>query len=294
MSYLNSFYMDVAAYLFMLQATVLYVRVLRWRRHKDWILLVISCLLLVTAKPQHAVLGFPVALLFLAQKGGSGTKRPVWVAIALVLVGIAVLCLRYAAPRVKRQERRYRMRALLFLFSLIVGANAQSQMRNTITFSGGWAQNVGGNCCGESAPSLSLSYAYRLFPHVDVEAGIVTALSLGTEVRGANYDIRADDRFMWVPFGLRGVLPLRRHRVEVSAAAGGAYEKYSVGNPADFVGLVSRDGWGGYASVAAAVALDGRRHFWLAASPHLFFANINQGYAHDRWFVLTVGIGLRF
>ena len=186
------------------------------------------------------------------------------------------------------------MRALLFLCALAACADAQSEMRNTITFSGGWAHNAGTNCCGESAPSVDVSYAYRLFPHLDLEAGLETALSLGTEARGAHYDFKADDRFFWVPFGLRGVLPMRRGRVELSVGAGGTYEKYSVGNPAQSVAFVSRDGWGGYASVGAAVALDRRRHFWLGTSPHFFFANTDRGYAHDRWLVLNLGLGLRF
>lgn len=97
-SYLNSFYMDVAAYLSLLLAAALYLRVLRWRRRRDWILLVISCLLLVTSKPQHAALGFPIALLFLAQKEETGTKRAVWAAVGLALAGTSVICLRYAAP----------------------------------------------------------------------------------------------------------------------------------------------------------------------------------------------------
>ena len=167
-------------------------------------------------------------------------------------------------------------------------------MRNTVTLSGGFAHNVGNNCCGDSAPSFALTYAYRLFPHVDVEAGVDTALSLGTEARGANYDFKADDRFLWVPFGITGVLPLRSGRLEVSAGAGGLYEKYLVGSPAESVGFASRDGWGGYASTGAAIALDQQRHFWISASPQLFFANANRGYAHDRWFVLNVGLGFRF
>jgi hypothetical protein len=98
-SYLNSFYMDVVAYLSLLLAVVLYLRGLRWRRRRDWILLVISCLLLVTSKPQHAVLGFPIALLLLlAERDGSRTKRAVWASIALGLAGAAVVCLVYAAP----------------------------------------------------------------------------------------------------------------------------------------------------------------------------------------------------
>jgi len=97
-SYLNSFYMDVAAYLFLLLATVLYLRGLRWCRRLDWIMLVISCLLLVTSKPQHAALGFPIALLLLAQAHRNRTQRAAWAFIALGLAGAAVVCLRYGAP----------------------------------------------------------------------------------------------------------------------------------------------------------------------------------------------------
>jgi hypothetical protein len=167
-------------------------------------------------------------------------------------------------------------------------------MRSTITFSGGWAHNNGNNCCGDSAPNAGFSYAYRLLPHLDLEACVDTALSLGSEARGASYDFKADDRLIWVPFGVRGVLPLRGGRVELSAGGGGAHEKYSVGNPAQSVGFVSRDGWGGYAVLGAAFALDRARHFWVGSSPRLFFANANRGYAHDRWLVLNVGLGLRF
>ncbi len=182
------------------------------------------------------------------------------------------------------------MRALLFLTGLAMCANAQTEMRNTFTLSGGLAHNVGATCCGDSAPSAGATYAYRLLPHVDLEAGIDTALSLGSEARGANYDFKANDRFLWVPFGLRGVLPLRRDRVEVSVGAGGTYERYSASDPI----FGPRHGWGGYASGAAAVALDGRRHFWLGASSRWFFVNADRGYAHDRWLVVNVDLGLRF
>ena len=159
------------------------------------------------------------------------------------------------------------MRTLLSLLAFALCANAQSEMRNTITFSGGWAHNIGNNCCGDSTPNVGVSYAYRLFPHVAAEVGLDTALSVGSEARGAHYDLKADDRFFWVPFGFRGILPLREGRVEISAAAGALYEKYSVGSPAESVGFVSREGWGGYASAGASIALDRRRHFWLGSSP---------------------------
>lgn len=88
------------------------------------------------------------------------------------------------------------MKLVLLLLFIVVYASAQSDMRNTVTFSGGFAHNVGNSCCGDSAPSLALTYAYRLFPHVDLEAGVDTTLSLETEARGANYDFKADDRFL--------------------------------------------------------------------------------------------------
>jgi hypothetical protein len=185
-----------------------------------------------------------------------------------------------------------RMRAFFVFFSLAALADAQSEMRNTVTVSGGFAHNVGNSCCGESAPSLAMTYDYRLFPHVDLEAGVDTTLSLGTQAVGANYNVKADDRLLWVPFGLKGVLPLRSGRVEVTAGAGGLYEKYLVSSNSGF--FTSRSGWGGYGSTGVAVALDGGRHFWVGVSPQLFFANTGSGYTHDRWFVLNVGLGFRF
>ena len=113
-----------------------------------------------------------------------------------------------------------------------------------MTLSAGLAHNVGPTCCGESAPSLAASYAYRILSHLDLEAGVDATTLLGTEIRGANYDIKANDRFTWVPFGLKGVLPLGHGRAEAFAGGGGLYERYSVGSPFLGAGLVSRDGWG--------------------------------------------------
>src|SRR5215470_8773622 len=96
------------------------------------------------------------------------------------------------------------MKAFILFLRLAALVHAQSEMRNTVTDSGGFAHNVGNSCCGDSAPSLALTYAYRLFPHLDLEAGVDTALSLGTEAAGADFNFKADDRFLWVPFGLKG------------------------------------------------------------------------------------------
>ena len=63
-AYLNSFYTDVAAYLFLLLSVVLALRVLRWNRRGDAVLLGVASLFLVTSKAQHSVLGFWIAALF--------------------------------------------------------------------------------------------------------------------------------------------------------------------------------------------------------------------------------------
>src|SRR5229473_7883855 len=109
-------------------------------------------------------------------------------------------------------QGRVTLRAFAILFALAMCALGQSDMRSTETLSAGLAHNVGSTCCGESAPSLAASYAYRILPHLDLEAGVDATTLLGTEIRGANYDIKPNDRFTWVPFGLKGVLPLRHGR----------------------------------------------------------------------------------
>jgi hypothetical protein len=76
--YLNSFYSDVAAYLFLLLSVVLTLRVLLWWRRGDAILLVISGILLATSKAQHAPLGILLALMLLAMSRKSGR----WMAVA--------------------------------------------------------------------------------------------------------------------------------------------------------------------------------------------------------------------
>lgn len=63
-SFLNSFYMDVAAYLFLLLSLVFYLRARRWQRPVDAILCLVCSVLLITSKTQHCLLGLPIAVLF--------------------------------------------------------------------------------------------------------------------------------------------------------------------------------------------------------------------------------------
>lgn len=97
--YLNTVYMDVAAYLFLLLAVVLYLRALRWRRRVDSALLAICCALLVTSKPQHAILAIGFAILFWVERAVLwGGRNLAAGAISLALLSLMPVTLRFFVP----------------------------------------------------------------------------------------------------------------------------------------------------------------------------------------------------
>ncbi len=117
------------------------------------------------------------------------------------------------------------------------------------------------------------------------------ALQPEPDIRGANYFYKPNDRFVWVPFGIRFIAPLYLNRIEFSGGGGGLYENYFLSNPTRAFWLQSRDGWGGYFVGSAAVALDRRKRFWLGATPRWFLAN--PRYERDRWFQITGELSFR-
>ena len=121
----------------------------------------------------------------------------------------------------------------------------------------------------------------------------MTALHPTTELRGATFDIQPTDHFIWVPFGVQGVLPLRGDRLEVLAGAGGTFEHYSAGNIPPFIGVQSDTAWGGYFKLGAAAAITRNRRVWLGASAREFLGNLTQA-SHDQWIVVTGDLSFRF
>jgi len=96
---LNSFYMDEPAYLFLLLTVVFYLRMLRWGRKLDAILLILCSFLLVSAKAQHALLGFWIALLFIAGAPAFyALRRRWWYVAAACLTAASLLMLWKAQP----------------------------------------------------------------------------------------------------------------------------------------------------------------------------------------------------
>jgi hypothetical protein len=94
---LNSFYMDEPAYLFLLLTVVFYLRMLRWGRKLDAILLILCSFLLVSAKAQHALLGFWIALLFVAAARTFYALRSRWWYIAAACLAAAAFLMLWKA-----------------------------------------------------------------------------------------------------------------------------------------------------------------------------------------------------
>jgi hypothetical protein len=102
-AYYNSFYMDAGAFVFFLLAIVFLVHAVSVRQHCSasmcyFALLV--CLLFVTSKPQHALLGIPLALFFFWRRSSLLPSRsPVYGAVAAVsLAASGLIALTLSTP----------------------------------------------------------------------------------------------------------------------------------------------------------------------------------------------------
>jgi len=176
------------------------------------------------------------------------------------------------------------MRSIILVCLLALSLKAQSFQRNDITFSGGMTWGIAALEPYNTVVSLGATYGYRVQPWLEPEAGVFAGIN---PVRGycESYGcFTFTSRFIWVPFGVRFILPLRQNRFEVSAGVGGVYE-----NGGNTIGY---NAFGGYFKSTVAVALDPKRHFWLGATPRVMI--VNGTYARDRWFTLTGDIGFRF
>jgi hypothetical protein len=184
------------------------------------------------------------------------------------------------------------MRFLFGFLSSITLMDAQSFLRNEITFSGGESWEVFKTFSfSDTAVSLGGTYGYRVLKNVEVNAGVFVALNPTPQSCESFGCFGGDNRFVWVPFGARFILPLKRDRYELSAGGGGLWEHYAV-NPNTALSGGPYSGWGGYFTTSVGVALDAGRHFWISGTPRWILANpANQ---RDRWFMITGDVSFRF
>ncbi len=181
--------------------------------------------------------------------------------------------------------------AFLIGFSCI---HAQTVPSNEIGVSGGWSRQVGGYAFEpkQTAPGLGISYGHRFHGFIEAETGLFTAIDPTGKQCSEFGCVDIDDRFWWIPFGVRFVAPLYLGRIEFSGGGGGLYEKYTVGGPVPYGAPAGRAGWGGYFVASAAVSLDHSRRFWLAFTPRWFLANPPG--PRDRWIQLSGEFRFRF
>jgi hypothetical protein len=98
-SYLNSFYMDVAAWLFVSIAAMFYLRLLRTGAARDGLCFVACCMMTITSKAQHGIFGFWLALLVLAAGYPHWPKHREWIiAAAASIVLLAAVWITKSAP----------------------------------------------------------------------------------------------------------------------------------------------------------------------------------------------------
>ncbi|HEY1204690.1 MAG: hypothetical protein ABSH46_15285 [Bryobacteraceae bacterium] len=85
-AYYNSFYLDAGAFVFLMLSIVTVLRAVARRRPADTILALFFCLLLVTAKSQHALLAIPLAVFFIWE------RHAMWPRRALLGSALATAC----------------------------------------------------------------------------------------------------------------------------------------------------------------------------------------------------------
>jgi hypothetical protein len=163
--------------------------------------------------------------------------------------------------------------------------------QSRISVSGGWGEQLSVYPTErQTAPVVGVSYGFRPLKWFEVEAGLFAGLQPGQPICNAHGCFNPDDRYFWVPFGVRFVAPLAWKRVELSGGGGGLYERYSIGGGNNPFSLQSRGGWGGYFVGGAAVSVT--RRFWVGGTTRFLLAN--PQYARDRWFTITGDVSFRF
>jgi hypothetical protein len=185
------------------------------------------------------------------------------------------------------------VRCLLTLLFLSGFVQAQTVERNRITVGAGWARQIFVNTSyRQTAPVIGLSYGYRAFKFMEFQTGVSVGLQPGEDVcsRLGCYD--PNDRYIWIPVGVRLIAPLIAKRVELSLGGGGLIQTYWVSNPDNPYNISTESSFGGYFSAGAAVALDRRHRFWFSATPRVLLAN--PEYRRWRWFTITGDFSFRF
>ena len=173
-------------------------------------------------------------------------------------------------------------------------AAAQSPGPNRLSISGGWMKRIRwpNPDYAETGPTAGVSYGYRPWRFLELEAGVTVAFQPGAVLCSQFDCYDPNDRYVWIPVGARLIAPVAAGRVELSFGGGGIIERYSVSNPGYQYGDVSRTAFGGYFAAGAAVALDKRRRWWVGTTERVLL--VNPEFTRHRWLQLGGEVSWRF
>jgi len=195
-------------------------------------------------------------------------------------------------------HRPFAFLLLILPLALTVSSQETAVGTSTITFGtgGGFA---GYNPYGtKGGPAFNGTYEYRISKYLSVEAGVHNNLVSAYQYNqiytsipaGLNFtytyvsllETRAAARNTSVPFGFKGILPLRNSKIELFLGADGAYT---------WNANQGYQAWGVEGLLGARFAVDKQRHFWLGTSGEFLQ---EFGYASQHWTTWTADFAYRF
>lgn len=177
---------------------------------------------------------------------------------------------------------------ILIVPFLCVSAFGQDGGRNTVSI------GAGGTFAGDmlrtedfsSGPSFSATYEFRLFRYLAPEIGLLDLLPNQTQYSKYGTSV-VRERVTLLSFGVRGVLPLARDRVELFAGPGGAH----IWSNESYVTGYNAPSWLFQIDGGIRFAIDGKRRFWVG--PRCAFVR-DGGRPTEEWVSFTGDFGFRF
>jgi hypothetical protein len=194
-------------------------------------------------------------------------------------------------------HRPFAFLLLILPLALTVSAQETAVGTSTITFGTGGGFSLY-NPYGTGGPAFNGTYEYRISKHLAAEAGIhntlvtvpqynqiYTIIPTGpssTYINVSTLYTRAAARNTSVPFGFKGILPLRNSKIELFLGGDGAYT---------WNANQGYQAWGVEGRLGARFAVDKQRHFWLGTSGEFLQ---EFGYASQHWTTWTADFAYRF
>jgi hypothetical protein len=180
------------------------------------------------------------------------------------------------------------LRLILVLPCVCIIVSAQDAGRSTVSIGagGGFPAEFLRTDELSHGPAFSATYEFRLFRYLAPEIGLLDFLPNLTSSSPHGTSV-VRERVTLLSFGVRGILPLARGKVELFAGPSAVhiwsddYDLTGYGAPS---WLIQIDG-------GFRVAIDRKRHFWVG--PRCAFAR-DGGRPTEEWVSLTGDFGFRF